>query len=66
MGIQKPHQVIYIDPDFRIAFFLAFIKHQLQTEMQMDRFNIVRIFLVGIACPPHKADKITGLHDIPF
>ena len=34
--------------------------------MQMHRFDIVDIFLVGIPGATHKADQVASLHNIAF
>ena len=50
---QQTDNLIHINPDFAVAFLLAFVKHKLHTKMKMDRFDIVCIFLVGIKDPRH-------------
>ena len=56
---------IGIDPDLAVALLLRFVEDQLQAEMQVDRLDIVDIFLRGIACAAHKADDIPRLHALP-
>ena len=43
---EQADDVINIDPDFRIAFLLAFVKDQLHAKMQVHRFDIICILFV--------------------
>ena len=54
MAVQQPDDLVNVDPDLAEAFLLAFVKYQLHPKMQMDRFNIVGIFPVRIACSAHE------------
>ena len=61
MGGQKPDNFIDVDPDLTVAFLLAFIKNQLHAEMEVDDFNVVGVFPVGISGAPHETDQVTGI-----
>ena len=43
---QQPDNLVRIDPDLRITFFLAFVKNQLDAEVQVHGFNIIDILPV--------------------
>ena len=64
MGIKQADDIIDIDPNLGIAFLLALVKNQLHSKMQVDRFDIIDIFLIRIACSAHKADEVSRLDDI--
>ena len=54
MAVQQPDDLVNVDPDLAEAFLLAFVKYQLHPKVQMDRFNIVGILPVRIACSAHE------------
>lgn len=66
MAVQQPNNIVNIYPDLAEAFLLAFVKYQLHPKVQMDRFNIVGIFPVRIACSAHETQKISRLNHISF
>ena len=66
MAVQQPDDLVNVDPDLTEAFLLAFVKYQLHPKMQMDRFNIVGILPVRIACSAHETQKISRLNHISF
>lgn len=43
---QKPDNIIGADPDLAVAFLLTFVEDQLDTEMQVDGFDVVHILSV--------------------
>ena len=43
---KQANDILHIDPDLGVALLLTFIKYQLHTKMEMDRLNIVYIFLI--------------------
>ena len=61
---QQTNNVVYIYPNFRIAFLLTFVKYQLQPKMQMHRFNVIDIFLVRVSGSTHKPNQIPCLHQV--
>ena len=63
---QQPDDVIHIDPDLGITLFLALIEYQFHTKMQMNRFDVIHIFLIGITGTAHKADEIPSLDHIAY
>lgn len=59
---QKSRQLIGINPDFRIAVLLGFIKNKLDAEMQMYLINVIDIFRITITGMTHVADDVPGLY----
>ena len=59
---QQPDDIVSTDPDLTVAFLLTFVKDQLDAKVQVDRFNVVDIFFVGIAGAAHESDELSGLH----
>lgn len=61
MTAEQPDELIDVHPDLAIAVLLALIENKLEPKVQMDRLNVVHIFLRAVARPPHKADDLPGL-----
>ena len=66
MAVEKSHNMIGVNPYFRQALLLTFIKYQLDAKVQVHGFNVIGIGFIGIAASSHKADQIPGLHHIPY
>ena len=60
MRRQQADDVVDVDPDFGITLLLALVEHQLHAKVQMDGFDVVDVFLMGVARSAHEADDVAG------
>ena len=64
MASEQPDNVVHVDPDVAVALLLAFVKNQLQAEVQVHGFDVVHIFLGRVAGATHKADDLPRLNQV--
>ena len=60
VSVQKTDELVAVDPDFSVSFFLGFVKNKLNTKMQMGSIDIVGIFFRAVSGPSHVSDDVSG------
>ena len=59
--LQKPDNLVTVNPDLVISILLGFIKDQLHAKVQMRFFNVVGVFRAAVAGAAQIADHVSGL-----
>ena len=63
---EKTDQLIAVNPDFVVSFFLGFVKNELQSEMQVRFNDVVGVFSGAVTGVPEITDHIPGGDEAAF
>ena len=64
--IQKPDQLVTVDPYLIVSFFLRFVKDQLNAKVQMVRIDVIDIFRGTVSRPSQISDYVSRLYNRSF